>query len=52
LAKLINSLKEEWRNEIIGNLKEEIRNDIEEENKQCLEKMKLKLEEAIKIESS
>ena len=46
MAEIIGNLKEEWRNEIIGNLKEEIRNDIEEENKQCLEKMKLKLEEA------
>ncbi|KAL5165288.1 hypothetical protein HKD37_18G050437 [Glycine soja] len=52
LADTIRSLKEEWRNEIVGNLEEEIRNEIDEENKRCLERMKQELKEAIKIEFS
>ncbi|KAL5124053.1 hypothetical protein HKD37_02G004529 [Glycine soja] len=48
----VASLKEEWRNEIIGNLKKEIWNEIEEENKRSLEKLKQELKDAIKIEFS
>ena len=52
MADIIGSLKEEWRNEIIGNLKKEIWNGIEEENKRSLEKLKQELKDAIKIEFS
>ncbi|KAL5147492.1 hypothetical protein HKD37_06G017173 [Glycine soja] len=48
LAKIIGSLKEEWRNEI----KEEVRNEIGEENKQSLKILKQELKEAIIIEMS
>ena len=40
LVKMIGSLKEVWRNEIVVNLKEKTRNEIKEENKRTLEKMK------------